>query len=65
MDDTTLKNVTQGRILDVLEQMKKVDSDTRYFIFMEYFEMLFCSDYKEDILIPPTNWGTYDSKLNK
>ena len=58
MDDTALKKVTQRTIIDILEQMKKVDSDTRYYILMEYFEILFCSDAAEDYLFAPTQVDT-------
>ena len=58
MDDTALKKVTQRTIIDILEQMKKVDSDTRYYILMEYFEILFCSDATEDYLFAPTQFDT-------
>ena len=44
--------------LDMLEQMKKVDSDTRYYILMEYFEILFCSDAAKDYLFAPTQVDT-------
>ena len=58
MADAALKKVTQSTILDMLEQMKKVDSDTRYYILMEYFEILFCSDAAEDYLFAPTQVDT-------
>ena len=58
MDDTALKKVTQRTIIDILEQMKKVDSDTRYYILMEYFEVLFASDAAEDYLFVPTQIDT-------
>ena len=58
MEDAALKKVTQRTILDMLEQMKKVDSDTRYYILMEYFEILFCSDGAEDYLFAPTQVDT-------
>tara|TARA_B100000131_G_C17848977_1_gene505096 strand:- start:445 stop:624 length:180 start_codon:yes stop_codon:yes gene_type:complete len=58
VDDAALKKVTQSTILDMLEQMKKVDSDTRYYILMEYFEILFCSDAPEDYLFAPTQVDT-------
>ena len=58
MDDAALKKVTQRTILDMLEQMKKVDSDTRYYILMEYFEVLFASDAAEDYLFAPTQVDT-------
>ena len=58
MEDAALKKVTQRTILDMLEQMKKVDSDTRYYILMEYFEILFCSDAAEDYLFAPTQVDT-------
>ena len=58
MDDTALKKVTQRTILDMLEQMKKVDSDTRYYILMEYFEVLFTSDAAEDYLFAPAQVDT-------
>ena len=58
VEDAALKKVTQSTILDMLEQMKKVDSDTRYYILMEYFEILFCSDAAEDYLFAPTQVDT-------
>ena len=58
MDDAALKKVTQSTILDMLEQMKKVDSDTRYYILMEYFEVLFTSDAAEDYLFAPAQVDT-------
>ncbi len=58
MDDAALKKVTQRTILDMLEQMKKVDSDTRYYILMEYFEVLFTSDAAEDYLFAPAQVDT-------
>ena len=58
VEDAALKKVTQRTILDMLEQMKKVDSDTRYYILMEYFEILFCSDAAEDYLFAPTQVDT-------
>tara|TARA_B100000965_G_scaffold153230_1_gene127401 strand:- start:3593 stop:3772 length:180 start_codon:yes stop_codon:yes gene_type:complete len=58
VDDAALKKVTQRTILDMLEQMKKVDSDTRYYILMEYFEVLFTSDAAEDYLFAPAQVDT-------
>ena len=58
MDDTALKKVTQRTIIDILEQMKKVDSETRYYIFMEYFEVLFTPDATEDYIFVPTQIDT-------